>query len=117
MNCAVDRLTKSAKYSNKTILSSNFVQRKGPSTFIFDLRSTNYYNRIPGAINIPYKTFCMEFKNYNGYIFDKEDTVLLYCQDGTFSNQVYKLLKNAGYDNTKILMDGFNGYLKGHSFT
>jgi rhodanese-related sulfurtransferase len=101
-----------------------------PDTFLIDVRTRAEYQFVGHPINaylFPYMFLTQEFgkkdehyayrfnvKNKDfvkeiGKIFKKTDNLLIICRDGTRSAPAAEELLNAGFKNTMIVEDGFEG--------
>ena len=72
-----------------------------PNINIIDIRSIEKYNdnHIPGAINIPKSLLIKEYRKY----LDRNKVYYIYCQSGTRSINVCRLLINLGYKVCNII--------------
>jgi len=101
-----------------------------PDTYLIDVRTRAEYQFIGHPINaylFPYMFMTQEFgkrdelyeyrfnvKNKSfvqeiSKVFKKTDNLLIMCRDGTRSASAAKELMNAGFKNTMIVEDGFEG--------
>ena len=101
-----------------------------PDTYLIDVRTRAEYQFIGHPINaylFPYMFMTQEFgkrdelyeyrfnvKNKSfvqeiSKVFKKTDNLLIMCRDGTRSGPAAKELMNAGFKNTMIVEDGFEG--------
>jgi rhodanese-related sulfurtransferase len=101
-----------------------------PDTYLIDVRTQAEYQFVghpENAYLFPYRFWSSEFKQQNGeygYTFDDENadfvreigkvfqktnTLLIICRDGTRSAPAAKALLNAGFKNIYDVTDGFEG--------
>ena len=74
---------------------------------LIDVRTKSEFNKghISGAISIPFSQIKSDISQYN-----KKDSIILYCESGPWSKVAYKDLKNLGFDNVRILINGIVGW-------
>lgn len=77
---------------------------------VVDVRSSQEYNEghLAGAINLPY----YEIKrNARNIINDKNQEIVVYCQEGVRSKQAYKILKKLQYEIVYNLYKGLDNWI------
>lgn len=81
--------------------------KKGENFTLVDLRKPDEFKagHIRGAINIPIGDIENQFTSLS---IDNE--TILYCNSGPWSRQAYKILKDKGFKNLRILINGIVGW-------
>lgn len=82
----------------------------GVEEFLFiDTRAADDYaaGRIAGAVNIEWREVLSRREEI-----PMEKTVVLYCDTGLLSSRAQLALKLAGYDNAKVLLGGYQEWLR-----
>ena len=77
---------------------------------VVDVRSSQEYKEghLLGAINLPY----YEIKrNAQNIIKDKNQEIVVYCQEGVRSKQAYKILKKLQYERVYNLYKGLDNWI------
>lgn len=75
---------------------------------LLDVRTKQEFKEwhLNNAILIPYYEISKRIENVIG---DKEQTIIVYCQNGGRSLKAYDILNSLGYKNIFNLKDGING--------
>ena len=86
------------------------MKKQNQKALIVDVRSSQEYNEwhLPGAINIPYYEIKRDIGNI---VKDKNQEIVVYCQEGVRSKQAYKILKNLKYENVFNLYNGLDNWI------
>lgn len=81
--------------------------KKGENFILIDLRKPDEFKagHIRGAINIPIGDIENQLTSLS---IDNE--TILYCNSGPWSRQAYKILKDKGFKNLRILINGIVGW-------
>ena len=113
-NESIKQIPSSAVKENKESLfdglTSNELSRliaNKHKLILIDVRSAGEFDRghIPGAISIPFSEIKSKINQY-----DKKESIILYCESGPWSRAAYKDLKNLGFENLRILINGIVGW-------
>ena len=74
---------------------------------LIDVRSVQEYNEghLKKAINIPHYEI---IKSYQQFLPDKNEKIIVYCQNGGRSKKVCRKLKKLGYKNVYNLFGGLD---------
>lgn len=74
---------------------------------VVDLRQKRIYNKghIPTARSIPFSEFAAKSGKMN-----KGANIILYCESGPWSRLAYDQLKENGFKNIRILINGYVGW-------
>jgi rhodanese-related sulfurtransferase len=92
-------------YNSGTLMSEQIPAEDWKKLYVLDVRDAGQFGKehIPGAVNIEWrKVFAERAK------LPKDQTILAYCNTGSFSAQAAMALRMAGYENVRILHGGFN---------
>lgn len=95
---------------NFEITLEELKMKQNQDAIIVDVRSNQEFNEghLPGAINIPY----YEIKrNISNFINDKNQEIVVYCQEGVRSKQAYKILKKMNYQKVFNLFKGLDNWI------
>lgn len=97
-------------YRESFVNEINFEELKkmvASGAILIDVRSPQEFNEghLPGAINIPEYEIRKKIKNEVPKL---NQQVILYCQYGGRSRDVYNIMKNMGYNNIYSLRGGLN---------
>ncbi len=78
---------------------------------VIDVRPEKFYraSRVAGAINIPYSHLVKFLTEVPG---DKNDDVVLYCENGVFADQAIDLMHKAGWKKLYHLEGNMQEWLK-----
>lgn len=81
--------------------------------FVVDARDAAQYEKehIPGAVNIDWRQAVARRAEL-----PRDRMVVVYCNSGSLSAQAVFALRLLGYDNVKVLQDGFEGWKKKGGF-
>jgi len=90
-------------YGGGTIFPQQIPKDEWSKMFVIDARDKAQYDKehIPGATHIEWRQVLAQ----RGKI-PKDQTVLIYCNQGTLSAQAGLALRLAGYENVRILQGG-----------
>lgn len=82
-----------------------FVDARGADTF--------YQGHIPGAISLPLRQFDQFFGPFL-QTYDNQTQIVTYCsgRECRDSHELAKLLQEMGYQDTKIFIDGYEGWTR-----
>lgn len=96
-----------SEYSGATMRPEQIPAEEWGSIFVIDTRDAGQYaeDHIPGAVNIEWRQI---LERRDEIPTDRQ--VLVYCNTGSLSSQAGLILRLAGYDNVRILQDGFTGW-------
>ncbi|ODV11381.1 MAG: sulfurtransferase [Rubrivivax sp. SCN 70-15] len=92
-------------YNSGTLMAEQIPAEDWKKLYVLDVRDAGQFGKehIPGAVNIEWrKVFAERAK------LPKDQTILAYCNTGSFSAQAAMALRMAGYENVRILHGGFN---------
>ena len=94
-------LSACGKAAYETIDTNKALDLINTGATIIDVRTVEEYNRehIPNAVNIP-------LDSINTISYDKETTIIVYCQTGVHSKEAVKKLVELGYTNLYNLDGG-----------
>ncbi len=92
----------------KTITAEEFSRLDFSKYTLVDLREPDEFliSEIKGAINIPFSQFAAKLDTV-----PKDRPVIVYCHEGSFSEQIAEILADRGYDVTHV-EGGYNAYRK-----
>jgi rhodanese-related sulfurtransferase len=96
-----------AEYGSSLIWPEQIPADDWKKVFIVDARDATQYAKehIPGAVNIDWR---QAVARRNELPTDR--MVVVYCNSGSLSAQAVFALRLLGYDNVKVLQDGFEGW-------
>ena len=94
-------------YGGATIFPEQIPAEEWKKIFVIDARDADQFakDHIPGAVNIEWRQVVAR----RGEI-PRDRMVLLYCNTGSLSAQAHLALRLSGYDNVRLLQDGFTGW-------
>jgi rhodanese-related sulfurtransferase len=95
------------EYSSSLIWPEQIPKEDWKKVFIVDARDADQYAKehIPGAVNIEWRQAVAR----RGEL-PRDRMVVMYCNSGSLSAQAVFALRLLGYDNVKVLQDGFEGW-------
>ncbi|MGA7179727.1 MAG: rhodanese-like domain-containing protein [Thiobacillaceae bacterium] len=95
------------EYSSSLIWPEQIPKEDWKNVFIVDARDADQYSKehIPGAVNIEWRQAVARRSEL-----PKDRMVVMYCNSGSLSAQAVFALRLLGYDNVKVLQDGFEGW-------
>ncbi|MDD4880741.1 MAG: rhodanese-like domain-containing protein [Gallionellaceae bacterium] len=104
---AIEEYTDFAEYGSSLIWPEQIPSEDWPKVTVIDARDAGQYARehIPGAINIEWRQAVAR----RGEI-PRDRMVVVYCNSGSLSAQAVFALRLLGWDNVKVLQDGFEGW-------
>jgi rhodanese-related sulfurtransferase len=96
-----------AEYGSSLIWPEQIPAADWNKIFIVDARDAAQYAKehIPGAVNIDWRQAVARRGDL-----PKDRMVVMYCNSGSLSAQAVFALRLLGYDNVKVLQDGFEGW-------
>src|SRR5512135_2622481 len=102
-----------AEYGSSLIWPEQIPADDWVKVFIVDARDAAQYAKehIPGAVNIEWRQAVARRAEL-----PKDRMVVVYCNSGSLSAQAVLALRLLGYDNVKVLQDGFEGWKKKGGF-
>ncbi len=95
------------EYGSSLIWPEQIPAEDWKSVFVVDARDAAQFAKehIPGAVNIEWRQAVAR----RGEI-PKDRMVVVYCNSGSLSAQAVFALRLLGWDNVKVLQDGFEGW-------
>ena len=101
------------EYGSSLIWPEQIPAEDWKNVFVVDARDAAQFAKehIPGAINIEWRQAVAR----RGEL-PKDRMVVVYCNSGSLSAQAVFALRLLGYDNVKVLQDGFEGWKKKGGF-
>lgn len=104
---AVSGYMEFTEYSSSLIWPEQIPREDWKKVFIVDARDADQYARdhIPGAVNIEWRQAVARRNEL-----PRDRMVVMYCNSGSLSAQAVFALRLLGYDNVKVLQDGFEGW-------
>jgi rhodanese-related sulfurtransferase len=95
------------EYGSSLIWPEQIPAEDWKNVFVVDARDAAQFakDHIPGAVNIEWRQAIAR----RGEI-PKDRMVVVYCNSGSLSAQAVFALRLIGYDNVKVLQDGFEGW-------
>lgn len=104
---AIEEYLDFTEYGSSLIWPKQIPAEDWKNVFVVDARDAAQFDKghIPGAINIEWRQAVAR----RGEL-PKDRMVLIYCNTGTLSAQAVFALRLLGYDNVKVLQDGYEGW-------
>lgn len=104
---AIEEYLDFTEYGSSLIWPEQIPAEDWKNVFVVDARDAAQFDQghIPGAINIEWRQAVAR----RGEL-PKDRMVLIYCNTGTLSAQAVFVLRLLGYDNVKVLQDGYEGW-------
>ncbi len=104
---AIEEYLDFTEYGSSLIWPEQIPAEDWKNVFVVDARDAAQFDKghIPGAINIEWRRAVAR----RGEL-PKDRMVLIYCNTGTLSAQAVFALRLLGYDNVKVLQDGYEGW-------
>jgi rhodanese-related sulfurtransferase len=98
-----------AEYGSSLIWPEQIPADDWKKVFVVDARDSAQYEKehIPGAVNIDWRQAVARRAEL-----PRDRMVVVYCNSGSLSAQAVLALRLLGYDNVKVLQDGFEGWKK-----
>lgn len=95
------------EYGSSLIWPKQIPKEDWKKVFIVDARDAAQFAKahIPGAVNIEWRQAVARRAEL-----PKDRMVVMYCNTGSLSAQAVFALRLLGYDNVKVLQDGFEGW-------
>ena len=95
------------EYGSSLIWPEQIPTEDWKNVFVDDARDANQFakDHIPGAVNIEWRQAVARRNEI-----PKDHMVVVYCNSGSLSAQAVFALRLLGYDNVKVLQDGFEGW-------
>lgn len=95
------------EYGSSLIWPEQIPKEDWKKVFIVDARDAAQFAKahIPGAVNIEWRQAVARRAEL-----PKDRMVVMYCNSGSLSAQAVFALRLLGYDNVKVLQDGFEGW-------
>lgn len=102
-----------AEYGSSLIWPEQISADDWKKVFVVDARDAAQYEKehIPGAVNIEWRQAVARRAEL-----PRDRMVVVYCNSGSLSAQAVFALRLLGYDNVKVLQDGFEGWKKKGGF-
>jgi len=110
---AIEEYMDFTEYGSSLIWPEQIPEAEWKKILVIDARSADQYarERIPGAVNIDWR----KIPGRRGEI-PKDRMVVIYCNTGSLSAQSVFAMRVLGWDNVKVLQDGFEGWKKKGGF-
>jgi len=104
---AIEEYVDFTEYGSSLIWPEQIPAEDWKNVFVVDARDAAQFAKghIPGAINIEWRQAVAR----RGEL-PKDRMVLIYCNSGSLSAQAVFALRLLGYDNVKVLQDGYEGW-------
>lgn len=104
---ALEEYLEFAEYGSSIIRPEQIPQEDWPRILVIDARDAAQFeaDHIPGAINIEWRRAVAR----RGEI-PRDKPVVIYCNTGSLSAQAVFALRLLGWDNVRVLQDGFVGW-------
>ena len=104
---AIEEYLDFTEYGSSLIWPEQIPAEDWKNVFVVDARDAAQYAKghIPGAVNIEWRQAVAR----RGEL-PKDRMVLVYCNSGSLSAQAVFALRLLGYDNVKVLQDGYEGW-------
>ncbi|MDP2433107.1 MAG: rhodanese-like domain-containing protein [Pseudomonadota bacterium] len=104
---AIEEYVDFAEYGSSLIWPEQIPAEDWNNVFVVDARDAAQFDKghIPGAINIEWRQAVAR----RGEL-PKDRMVVIYCNSGSLSAQAVFALRLLGYDNVKVLQDGYEGW-------
>lgn len=104
---AVEAYLDFTEYSSSLIWPEQIPAEDWKHLYLIDARDAAQYaqGHIPGAINIEWRQ-AVAHRNE----IPKDRMVVVYCNSGSLSAQAVFALRLLGWDNVKVLQDGYEGW-------
>ena len=95
------------EYQGATIRPEQIPGEEYDNIFVIDTRDAGQFQEghIPGAVNIEWREIIERRDEI-----PTDQQVLVYCNTGSLSAQAGVMLRLAGFNNVRILQDGFTGW-------
>lgn len=95
------------EYGSSLIWPEQIPKEDWKKVYIVDARDVAQFAKahIPGAVNIVWRQAVARRAELQ-----KDRMVVMYCNSGSLSAQAVFALRLLGYDNVKVLQDGFDGW-------
>lgn len=110
---AIEEYMDFTEYGSSLIWPEQIPEADWKKVMVIDARSADQYARehIPGAINIDWRRIPGKRKDI-----PKDRMVVVYCNSGSLSAQSVFAMRVLGWDNVKVLQDGFEGWKRKGGF-
>jgi rhodanese-related sulfurtransferase len=104
---AVEDYLQFTEYSSSLIWPEQIPQEDWKRLYLIDARDPAQYaqDHIPGAINIEWRQAVARRSEI-----PRDRMVVIYCNSGSLSAQAVFALRLLGWDNVKVLQDGYEGW-------
>ena len=104
---AIEEYLDFTEYGSSLIWPEQIPAEDWNNVFVVDARDAAQYAKghIPGAVNIEWRQAVAR----RGEL-PKDRMVVVYCNSGSLSAQAVFALRLLGYDNVKVLQDGYEGW-------
>jgi len=104
---AIEEYLDFTEYGSSLIWPEQIPAEDWKNVFVVDARDAAQYAKghIPGAVNIEWRQAVAR----RGEL-PKDRMVVVYCNSGSLSAQAVFALRLLGYDNVKVLQDGYEGW-------
>ncbi|MDO9224850.1 MAG: rhodanese-like domain-containing protein [Pseudomonadota bacterium] len=104
---AIEEYVDFTEYGSSLIWPEQIPAEDWKNVFVVDARDAAQFAKghIPGAINIEWRQAVAR----RGEL-PKDRMVVIYCNSGSLSAQAVFALRLLGYDNVKVLQDGYEGW-------
>jgi rhodanese-related sulfurtransferase len=104
---AIEEYVDFTEYGSSLIWPEQIPAEDWKNVFVVDARDAAQFAKghIPGAINIEWRQAVARRDEL-----PKDRMVVMYCNSGSLSAQAVFALRLLGYDNVKVLQDGYEGW-------
>jgi rhodanese-related sulfurtransferase len=104
---AIEEYMDFSEYSSSLIWPEQIPAEEWKKIMVIDARDAAQFakDHIPGAVNIEWRKIVAHRNEI-----PKDSLVVVYCNSGSLSAQAVFALRLLGWDNVKVLQDGFEGW-------
>jgi rhodanese-related sulfurtransferase len=104
---AIEEYMDFSTYSGSLIWPEQIPAEEWKKIMVIDARDPTQFSKghIPGAVNIEWRQIVAHRNEI-----PKDRLVVVYCNSGSLSAQAVFALRLLGWDNVKVLQDGFEGW-------
>lgn len=110
---AIEEYLDFTEYGSSLIWPEQIPEADWKKVMVIDARSGDQFakDHIPGAVNIDWRRIPGKRQDV-----PRDRMVVIYCNSGSLSAQAVFALRLLGWDNVKVLQDGFEGWKKKGGF-
>jgi rhodanese-related sulfurtransferase len=104
---AIEEYMDFSEYGSSLIWPEQIPEESWKKFMVIDARDAAQFakDHIPGAVNIEWRQIVAR-----RHEIPKDGLVVVYCNSGSLSAQAVFALRLLGWDNVKVLQDGFEGW-------